>query len=137
MPNDTQRNAHPKAEVDETAVRRRFTAEYKIKILEEADGCQELGQLGALLRREGLYSSHLANWRRLRKKGSLASLKPKKRGRKPKPNKEATQEIERLRRENQRLAERLRQAETIIDVQKKVCEVLGIATPQNNEDQNA
>jgi len=137
MPNDTQRNAHPKVEVDEKAVRRRFTAEYKIKILEEADGCQELGQLGALLRREGLYSSHLANWRRLRKKGSLASLKPKKRGRKPKPNKEATQEIERLRRENQRLAERLRQAETIIDVQKKVCEVLGIATPQNNEDQNA
>ena len=134
MSNDTQRNAHPKAEVDEKAVRRRFTAEYKIKILEEADGCQELGQLGALLRRERLYSSHLANWRRLRKKGSLASLKPKKRGRKPKPNKEATQEIERLRRENQRLAERLRQAETIIDVQKKVCEVLGIATPQNNED---
>lgn len=134
MPNETQRNAHPKAEVDEKAVRRRFTAEYKIKILEEADGCQELGQLGTLLRREGLYSSHLANWRRLRMKGSLASLKPKKRGRKPKPNKEATQEIERLRRENQRLAERLRQAETIIDVQKKVCEVLGIATPQNNED---
>ena len=134
MPNDTQRNAQPKAEVDEKAVRRRFTAEYKIKILEEADGCQELGQLGALLRREGLYSSHLANWRRLRKKGSLASLKPKKRGRKPTLNKETTQEIERLRRENQRLAERLRQAETIIDVQKKVCEVLGIATPQNNED---
>ncbi len=134
MSNDMQGNGRPKAEIDEKAVRRRFTAEYKIKILEEADGCQELGQLGALLRRERLYSSHLANWRRLRKKGSLASLKPKKRGRKPKPNKEATQEIERLRRENQRLAERLRQAETIIDVQKKVCEVLGIATPQNNED---
>jgi len=136
MPNDTQRNAHPKVEVDEKAVRRRFTAEYKIKILEEADGCQELGQLGALLRREGLYSSHLANWRRLRKKGSLASLKPKKRGRKPKPNKEATQEIERLRRENQRLAERLRQAETIIDVQKKVSEMLGIPLENPDDGEN-
>ena len=137
MSHDTQRGGRPKAEVDEKAVRRRFTAEYKIKILEEADGCQELGQLGALLRREGLYSSHLANWRRLRKKGTLASLKPKKRGRKRKPNDEAAQELQRLQRENRRLAERLRQAETIIDVQKKVCEVLGMATPPNNEDKNA
>jgi transposase len=137
MSNDTQINGRPKAEVDEKAVRRRFTAEYKIKILEEADGCQELGQLGALLRREGLYSSHLANWRRLRMKGTLASLKPKKRGRKRKPNDKAAQELQRLQRENRRLAERLRQAETIIDVQKKVCEVLGMATPPNNEDKNA
>ena len=103
----------------------------------KADGCQELGQLGALLRREGLYSSHLANWRRLRMKGTLASLKPKKRGRKRKPNDKAAQELQRLQRENRRLAERLRQAETIIDVQKKVCEVLGMATPPNNEDKNA
>jgi transposase len=137
MSNDTQINGRPKAEVDEKAVRRRFTAEYKIKILDEADGCQELGQLGALLRREGLYSSHLANWRRLRMKGTLASLKPKKRGRKRKPNDKAAQELQRLQRENRRLAERLRQAETIIDVQKKVCEVLGMATPPNNEDKNA
>ena len=82
--------------------------------------------VGELLRREGLYSSHLTNWRRLREEGSLSSLKPKKRGRKRKPNDEVTQELERLRRENQKLAERLRQAETIIEVQKKVSEILGI-----------
>ena len=108
-----------------------------MRILEEADGCTETGQLGELLRREGLYSSHLSNWRRLRELGSLASLKPKRRGRKPNPNNEATQELKRLQRENGRLAERLRQAETIIDVQKKVCEMLGITTPQDDDGKDA
>ena len=132
MSDNTEENDRPKPEVTEKPVRRRFTAEYKIRILEEADRCKETGELGELLRREGLYSSNLSNWRRLRDEGSLSSLTPKKRGRKPKPNNEATQELDRLRRENQRLAERLRQAETIIDVQKKVCEMLGIATPPDN-----
>jgi len=131
MSNDTESNGRPGPEVNEKPVRRQFTAEYKLRILAEADGCTDKGQAGALLRREGLYSSHLSNWRRLREEGSLASLKPKQRGRKRKPNAEAAQELERLQRENRRLTERLRQAETIIDVQKKVCEMLGIATPQN------
>jgi transposase len=124
-------------EVNEKAVRRQFTAEYRMRILAEADGCTDKGQVGELLRREGLYSSHLSNWRRLRKKGSLASLKPKRRGRKRKQKDETAEELARLRRENQCLTERLRQAETIIDVQKKVCEMLGIATPQNETENDA
>jgi transposase-like protein len=117
--------------VSEKPVRRRFTAEYKTRILDEADRCSEPGQLGELLRREGLYSSHLTNWRRQRDAG----LSPKRRGRKPIPNKQERQELERLRRENKRLAERLRQAEMIIDVQKKVSEMLGIP-PAQIEDEN-
>lgn len=129
MSEGTESNGLPAPEVQEKPVRRQFTAEYKLRILEEADGCTDKGQVGALLRREGLYSSHLSNWRRLREKGSLASLKPKQRGRKRKPNDAASQELKRLQRENRQLTERLRQAETIIGVQKKVCEMLGIATP--------
>ncbi len=137
MSHDTERNGQREPEVTEKPVRRRFTAEYKMRILEEADGYTETGQLGELLRREGLYSSHLSNWRRLREQGSLASLTPKRRGRKPSPNIEATQELKRLQRENERLTERLRQAETIIDVQKKVCEMLGITTPQDDDGKDA
>jgi transposase-like protein len=134
MSNDAENNGRPVPEVLEKPQRRRFTAEYKMRIIEEADGCTDIGQVGELLRREGLYASHLSNWRRLRKRGSLASLKEKKRGRKRKQSDAATLELKRLQRENQRLTERLRQAETIIDVQKKVCEMLGIATPQNETD---
>jgi transposase-like protein len=134
MSNDAENNGRPVPEVHEKPLRRRFTAEYKMRIIKEANACTDKGQVGELLRREGLYSSHLSNWRRLREQGSLASLKEKKRGRKRKPNDAATQQLKRLQRENQRLAERLRQAETIIDVQKKVCEMLGIATPQNGAD---
>lgn len=124
-------------EVHEKPVRRRFDAAYKLRILEEADRCTEPGQLGELLRREGLYSSHLTNWRRLREQGTLQSLEPKKRGRKVKPKDATTQEVDRLQRENQRLSERLRQAEKIIEVQKKVAEILGATVPnegQSNEE---
>jgi len=132
MSKDTERKVQDSPEVSEKASRRRFTAEYKARILEEADRCTEPGQVGELLRREGLYSSHLTNWRRQRDAG----LAPKQRGRKPKSNKKEQQEMERLRRENKRLAERLRQAETIIDVQKKVCEMLGIPpAPTNDENE--
>ncbi len=118
-------------EVSEKAVRRRFTAEYKARILDEADRCTEPGQLGELLRREGLYSSHLTTWRRQREAG----LAPKRRGRKPLPNRKEREELERLKRENKRLAEELRQARLIIDVQKKVSEMLGIPPAQIDENE--
>lgn len=113
-------------EVPEKASRRRFDASYKLRILEEADGCTEPGQLGELLRREGLYSSHLTTWRKQRDEGALDGLRERKRGRKPKRRDAKDQELARLRREKQELAERLRQAETIIEVQKKVSDILGI-----------
>ena len=114
----------PNPEVPEKPVRRRFTAEYKLRILAEADRCTAAGQLGELLRREGLYSSHVSTWRRQRDEGMLAGLTPKRRGRKAKPKHPLSDENERLRRENQRLKDQLRQAELIIDVQKKVSEIL-------------
>ncbi len=113
-------------QVPEKPIRRRFTAEYKQRILQEADGCTEPGQLGALLRREGLYSSHLTTWRKQRDSGVLAGLAPRKRGRKAKPQDPLAEENQRLRRENERLRAKLRQAEAIIEVQKKLAEALGI-----------
>lgn len=113
-------------EVPEKASRRRFEAAYKLRILAEVERLTDPGAVGALLRREGLYSSHLTAWRRQRDEGSLAGLSPKRRGRKAKRQDPVAKELDKLRRENQRLAERLRQAETIIDVQKKVSELLGI-----------
>jgi transposase-like protein len=116
----------PDPEVQEKPVRRTFTAEYKRRILEEADRCTRPGELGALLRREGLYSSHLTTWRKHREQGMLNGLAPKKRGRKPKPKDPLLEENERLLRENARLAARLKQAEVITDVQKKLSKILGI-----------
>ena len=115
----------PDPEVPEKPVRRKFTAEYKLKILAEADRCTEYGQVGALLRREGLYSSHLSEWRRKRMEGTLVSLSPKKRGPEARKNPLAP-EVARLQREVERLQRKLKQAETIIDVQKKVSGLLGI-----------
>ena len=133
MTDRTETSGNP--EVPEKAKRRRFEASYKLRVLEEADGCTVAGQLGELLRREGLYSSHLTTWRKQRDEGALDALSAKKRGRKPKRKDAVAVENERLRRENQRLTERLRQAETIIEVQKKVSEMLGIPleTPNNDE----
>ena len=124
------REPSPSSEVLEKPVRRRFTVEYKARILAEADACTEAGQFGELLRREGLYSSHLTTWRRQRDKGALAGLTPKQRGRKARPKNPLADEVARLQRENKRLQEQLRQAELIIDVQKKVSEMLNI--PLNN-----
>lgn len=117
-------------EVLERPQRRRFTAKYKLQVLEQADACTAPGEIGALLRREGLYSSHLSSWRRLRESGALAGLTPRKRGRKVDPAQQQIRRIAELERENQRLRERLSQAETIIDVQKKVSSLLGIAPSQ-------
>ncbi|MCL4297941.1 MAG: transposase [Anaerolineae bacterium] len=117
----------PDPEVTLGAKRRRFTAEYKLRILEEVDQCAEAGAVGALLRREGLYSSHLTTWRRQRSHGQLQGLGPKKRGRKPEPQ---AAQLARLQRENERLKARLEQAETIIAVQKKLSQLLGLTTAE-------
>ena len=122
----------PDPEVLAQAKRRRFTAEYKQRILEEADQCQEQGAIGALLRREGLYSSHLSKWRQQRAAGQLRGLRPKKRGRKPDPQ---AAELARLQRENERLQTRLEQAETIIEVQKKLCRLLELPTAEPDENE--
>ena len=119
----------PNPEVLEKPTRRRFTADYKLGVLREADACKASGQLGALLRREGLYSSHLVTWRKQRDAGALEALKPRQRGRKTRTVNPLLAENQRLSRENGRLAARLRQAETIIDVQKKVSEILGVSLP--------
>ncbi len=117
-------------EVVPQAVRRRYSAEYKLKILAEVDNCKNSGDIGALLRREGLYSSHLTKWRRQRAEGQLAALAPQKRGRKNLPVNPLAAEVARLQRENERLTKKLHQAETIIEVQKKISQILGIAQPE-------
>lgn len=122
-------------EVTERAHRRSRPAAYKLRILEEADACTPgTGELGALLRREGLYSSSLSNWRKQRNAGVLQALKPKPRGRKS-LNNPLQEQIDELNRENARLKRRLEQAETIIEFQKKVCTLFDIplATPDNGE----
>lgn len=115
---------HPNPEVVARAKRRRFTAAYKQSILEQADQATESGDIGAILRREGLFSSHLTTWRREREAGVLQALTPRKRGPKSKRNPLAD-ENQKLQRDNQRLTEQLRKAEIIIDVQKKVAALLG------------
>lgn len=125
--------AIPETEVRERAVRRKFTAEYKLRILKEAESCTERGQLGALLRREGLYSTNLIAWKRQLEKGTLAALSPRKRGPKGKMPDPSARRIAELERENQKLQKKLRQAETIIEVQKKVSEILQIPLNGNGE----
>jgi transposase-like protein len=117
-------------EVVAKAVRRRFTAEYKLRILEESEACSS-GEIGALLRREGLYSSHLTTWRRQREAGQLAGLAPKRRG--PKPNPEA-EELKQLRKENERMRVRLQQAEAIIEAQKKLAQLFGLGSTSERDE---
>ncbi len=106
------------------AQRRQFTAAFKLEVLQEADRCIEPGSIGALLRRHGLYSSLLTAWRRERDQGALLHL-DRKRGRKSTRN-PLDERVAQLEKENRRLQRRLHQAEAIIDVQKKVAEILGI-----------
>ena len=115
----------PDPQVLEKPERRRFTVEYKASIVREADACTELGQIGALLRREGLYSSQLTDWRRAYQKGALAALRDDKRGRKQTKN-PLEAENERLKKQNAQLEKRLAQAEAIIDIQKKLSQILGV-----------
>lgn len=128
--------AIPEPEVREKAVRRRFTAECKLRILKEAESCTKRGQLGALLRREGLYSSNLITWRHQSEQGTLKALSPRKRGPKGKRPDPSARRIAELERENERLGKKLRQAETIIEVQKKVSEILQIL-PNGNGEKNS
>ena len=124
----------PEPEVVPRAKRRKFTAEYKLRILKEADAWTERVQVGALLRREGLYSSHLAKWRQQRARGQLEGLTSKKRGRKATDPAEV--ELARLQRENERLRSRLEQAELIINVQKKLSQLLGLTEEETETDEN-
>jgi transposase len=119
---------HPNSEVVAKARRRAFTADYKLGILREADAAGLAGSIGALLRREGLYSSHLVTWRRERAAGILEGLTPHKRGPKSRRN-PLEEENQKLRRQNERLTEELRKAEIVIDVQKKVAALLGRPIP--------
>ena len=123
----------PDPEVTPKARRRTFSAEYKLRILDEASACTRPGERGALLRREGLYSSHLTHWRRELREGARAGLKPKKRGPKAEP---LAAENAALRRENARLQAKLERAETIIAVQKKLSDLLGLPTPHETDETN-
>ncbi len=125
--------ARPDPEVVAQAKRRRFTAAYKQRILTESDQAKGSGGIGALLRREGLYSSLLATWRRERAAGVLQALAPQKRG--PKSRRDPVQEeIQKLQKDNARLTEQLRKAEIVIDVQKKVAALLGWPIPTQDPD---
>ena len=121
-PNGSVKEGMPNTEVVAKAKRKRFTGVEKVRILREVEACRGSGEIGALLRREGIYSSYLTTWRKQRELGELDGLSPHRRG--PKPDPQAN-ELARLRRENARLQERLRQAEIIISVQKKVAQMFG------------
>jgi transposase-like protein len=124
----------PNPEVAPRAERRQFSVEYKLRILKEADHCTQRGEIGALLRREGLYSSSLDKWRTARARGRLTAEADQKRGRKSKDPKEV--EIERLRRENEELRARLEKTELIIDVQKKLSLLLGLTPDRTESDED-
>ncbi len=121
----------PEIEVVAKATRRRFTVEYKRKILREADGCKTPGAVGALLRREGLYSSHLTTWRAARERGDLAGPIAKKRGPVPRGPDLRDRRIAELERETTRWRKRAERAEALVEVQKKVAALLG--TPRDTE----
>lgn len=117
-------------EVMAKAKRRQYSADYKLRILRELDECKGKGEVGSLLRREGLYSSLVSKWREQRERGSLNGLAGQRRGPKVDPN---AAELARLQRENQRLKEELERAELIIEVQKKVAQLVGVKPVSKNE----
>lgn len=115
-------------EVVPKAQRRQYSLAYKKRILAEVDGRTEAGQIGSILRREGLYSSHLTSWRRQQERGEWGDASANRRGRPAKS--EAEQEVARLRQENEGLQQRLAQAEAIMDIQKKVSQLIGLTFSQ-------
>jgi hypothetical protein len=120
-------------EVEAKAGRRRFTAEYKGKVLRQADQCKESGQIGALLRREGLYWSNLTKWRKQRESGELAGLSAKRRGPERREKNPLGERVKELERDNERLKRRAERAERIVELQKKVSEILGIELAESGE----
>lgn len=121
-------------EVTEKAKRRRHSAEFKARILREAETCTQPGELGAMLRREGLYSSHLSTWRAQAKRGQLAALAAKKRGPKAKVIDVRDKQIAELQRELTKATRRAERAEAIVEVQKKLSLILGIELPETEEE---
>lgn len=113
-------------EVLAKAERRRFTAEYKVKVLRETDRCKQPGEIGALLRQEGLYWSNLTTWRKQRESGELAGLSARKRGPQRREKNPLAERVRELERDNMRLKRRAERAEGIVELQKKVSEILGI-----------
>jgi hypothetical protein len=126
----------PDPEVAATAKRRQFSSKEKHRILDAADGCTELGQIGALLRRERIYSSQLATWRKQRKVSQRSALEPRQRGRKADPAIAEARRVVELTKENERLRRKLAQAHTIIDVQKKLCTLLGLPTAEDPDEKS-
>lgn len=124
---DASSGARPDPEVVAVARRRQFSSSDKRRILAAADACTQPGEIGALLRREGIYSSHLSTWRRQRAAAERAALEPQKRGRKLDPALAEARRVDTLTRENERLRRQLAQAELIIDVQKKVATLLDLS----------
>ena len=122
--------ARPDPEVVATARRRQFTSSDKRRILDAADRCTQPGEIGALLRKEGIYSSHLATWRKQRAADERAALEPQKRGHKANPAKAEDRRVLQLTQENDRLRRKLAHANDIIDVQKKLCVLLGLQTDE-------
>jgi transposase len=129
-------NGAPDPEVAATAKRRRFSGAEKRRILEAADRCTKPGELGALLRAEGIYSSMLANWRKQRAHTEEVALRARKRGRKPDLALAEARRFEQVQRDNDRLRRSLAQAHMIIDVQKKLCTLLGLPTAQPSDGMN-
>ncbi len=124
--NGVNKKQPPQTEVTPKAKRRSFSPQYKLRILEQADQATQPGQIGALLRQEGLYSSLLTNWRRQRAEGQLNAFSTKKRGPKPTADPTLVDELALLRRQNERLQMKLKKAELIIEVQKKVSLLFGL-----------
>ena len=133
--NEVVERTIPDPEVSEKPKRRSFTAEYKLRILQEADACTGSGEVGALLRREGLYSSHLTEWRRLFAQGGEDALKARRRGRKPAKSDPLADRVAQLEREKKALEAKLGQAQKIIEVQKKISQILEspLDTPETDE----
>jgi hypothetical protein len=128
--------AAPDPEVVATAKRRQFSGGEKRRILNAADRCAQPGELGALLRREGIYSSMLATWRKQRAQAEDTALAVRPRGRKPDPVSASTRKVEQLQRDNDRLRRRLAQAHTVIEVQKKLCTLLGLPAADEPDETN-
>jgi transposase len=126
----------PDPEVTETTARRKFTTAYKLRILREADACSEPGQTGELLRREGLYSSHLATWRKQRRMAICEAVSPKKRGAKTKEKNPLAVQVAHLEKQNRILQAKLHKAELIIEAQKKISEILSLDQSLSDNEEN-